>query len=90
MDWTQLIFGGIISGGMALIWWDVRSIRSDNKVFQDKIEEKIDEQNEKHHKCNASLPLKYADKSSVDKLWTRTDKIEAEIHYAKGLRNGAH
>ncbi|MFB3926612.1 MAG: hypothetical protein ACE14T_11220 [Syntrophales bacterium] len=49
---------------------------------------KVEDIFREHHQCRESLPKEYAAKDSVDKLWDRTDKIEADLHYFKGRMNG--
>lgn len=89
MDGNTII--GIVSAAaVGFIWWDIRSIRKDNKATQDENKKAVQKLVDACHICQVSLPDKYASRESVDRLWTRTDKHADDISWLKGVKNGSH
>ena len=52
------------------------------------ITKKLDEVIKSEHECRESLPFKFALKDSVNELWARADRIDAELKYLQGRTNG--
>ena len=52
------------------------------------ITKKLDEVIKSEHECRENLPFKFALKDSVNELWVRADRIDAELKYLQGRTNG--
>lgn len=81
---------GLISAGvMGFIWWDIKTMKKENQTDRKENSDAIKAMVNACHECQKELPVLYATKTSVDRLWTRTDQHESDISYLKGIRNGA-
>jgi hypothetical protein len=79
MGIPQLIEGVILILGLGMIAWQIRRLSA-----------KVDMIIQSEHECRESLPYKFGLKDSLDELWARTDKIEANLKYLEGRTNGKH
>ena len=82
------VIGAISSGVMALIWWDIRTIRKEVQA----VRREVQDVKELHHMCQLELPTKYAGKEdtrgSFKKLFDIMDEHSKIFSYWEGLRNG--
>ncbi len=77
----RIVVGVIMMFGFSFTLWLIKRSLS-------RIEKMVGIIEEKRQSCREELPVKYAEKDSVERLWKRTDDHEKDIEYAKGLRNG--
>jgi hypothetical protein len=77
----QSIAALIVTGLVARMWWDVRTIRKETTEKLDKIKDEMSA-------CLLSVAKEYASRESLDRLWARVDKVEAAVAFLKGKFNG--
>ncbi len=63
--------------GFGIVIWQIKNLSR-----------KVDELVDSEHECRESLPFKFALKDSVNELWARADRIDAELKYLQGRANG--
>jgi hypothetical protein len=86
-------FIGLLSAAiMGLIWHDIRRIRQDVAKdvgdFKSAILSDMKVMSEKHSNCEKSLPVRFAAREEIGRLYGRIEEQSAIVNYLRGKING--